>query len=291
MITSSNHSPVKPQPIFIYILICTINDGIRRVPSVLLAEQYCVRYVVSWQQTEPVDAETHQIANTLQHRHDVTLTTLNGHGLSRNRNHAFETAISLMPNPLADAVMVIADDDERLEPSAINTLRDLYSRYERLDIALLRALDKESGQTINPFPSQPVTYSSKPRYFYPCSVEMTMRSRVWLSGLRFDERFGLGSDYLCAGEEDVFLFNAQQKGLKIMIVPSVLCHTSSVTTGTNVLNPLALRSKGALYGYSKPLIWAWLRAAREALSLAIRNKTNPITLFRHLLDGIKYIRK
>ena len=35
----------------IYVLVSTIDDGIRRVPGVLLPPAEGVRYVVSWQQT------------------------------------------------------------------------------------------------------------------------------------------------------------------------------------------------------------------------------------------------
>lgn len=275
---------------YIYVLICTINDGIRRVPSVLLPTQSEVRYIVSWQQTETPGDDVQREVKTLEQREDVTITTLMGRGLSRNRNHAFQTALSLLPDSLADAIMVIADDDVQLEPSAFETLREVYSRYERLDIALLRALNSDTGQPINPFPEKPVLYRNKPRSFYPCSVEMTMRSRVWHSGLRFDERFGLGSEYLCSGEEDIFMVDAMRKGMNALIVPKDLCQTRGETTGSRVLDPLVLRSKGSTYGYSRPLPSAILRAMREAISLGIRNHANPICLFKYIWQGIKYIR-
>ena len=36
----------------IFVLIATIDEGLERVPNVLLPEEEGVRYVVSWQRTE-----------------------------------------------------------------------------------------------------------------------------------------------------------------------------------------------------------------------------------------------
>ena len=36
------------------LLICTINEGVRRVPNILLPQIENVRYLVSWQQTGTV---------------------------------------------------------------------------------------------------------------------------------------------------------------------------------------------------------------------------------------------
>ncbi|MBO4906102.1 MAG: hypothetical protein J5486_03570 [Bacteroidaceae bacterium] len=276
----------------IYVLISTIDAGILKVGQVLRQQAEAVYYVVSWQQTaSPTDEAIQQAVIELEKRDDLTLTIIQGRGLSRNRNHAISTAISLLPSPTADAIMVIADDDERICDGAFEAIRELYSRYERLDMALLRGYSIDDNHPIKPYPPQLISYRSRPRSYYPSSWEMTFRSRIWHCGIRFDERFGLGAEHLCAGEEDIFLEDMMRKGLNAFIAPIDLCQTNPQTTGTQQLNPKVLRSKGATYGYCLNLPLAWLRAAREALSLGVRNKVNPFKLFHHLLQGIIYIRQ
>jgi hypothetical protein len=76
------------------ILICTIDEGILRVPEVLMSPRGDVRYVVSMQWTSPragrKDEEVEeslleQVPEVLREREDVTLTFLEGKGLSREK--------------------------------------------------------------------------------------------------------------------------------------------------------------------------------------------------------------
>ncbi len=272
----------------VYVLICTINEGIGRVPKVLLPAEDGVRYVVSWQQTT-ADSEV-ECPLVMKERKDVCITTIQGCGLSKNRNHAMEVASALLNDPLEDAIFVIADDDEQLEPGILQRLRQLYGEEDRLDVALLRIKSSEDGSWLKPYPQQRIPYRQRPRTYYPSSVEMTFRRRLWVLGLRFDERFGLGSEHLCAGEEDVFLSDALSKGLKIDVIPEVLGTTSSATTGRDVLHVKALRSKGAVYAYRHSFPWTVMRSWREALSLARKYHRPVWPIFRNIWYGVKLIR-
>lgn len=274
----------------IYVLVSTIDDGILRVPGVLLPPVEGVRYVVSWQQTSTTAADPSELPEELN-RPDVTVTTMEGRGLCRNRNHAMQVAASLMSEPLEDAIFVIADDDEILEPDAFQLIREVYSHFPKLDIALMQVANRADRIPLKKYPMKPIIYKKRPRQYYPSSVEMTFHSRVYLMGLRFDERFGLGSERLSCGEEDVFLSDAESRGLCIMIYPRGLCRTARYTTGSRVLDVKVLRSKGAVYGYRHSLLWAFFRSWREAISLAIRNRRAPLPIFRNIWYGVKYIRK
>ena len=269
----------------LFVLISTIDDGICRVADVLLPSEVGVRYVVSWQQTRTFEDYPIELQ-----REDVTLTTLAGHGLSRNRNQAMKVAVSLLDDKLKDTVFIIADDDERLSSDALKQVRQFYTEHPKIDVVLWQMVSIEDGQPMKPYPPQPTEYRCRPRSYYASSVEMTFRSRVFLSGVCYDERFGLGSNRLSAGEEAVFLEEAQQKGFRIWIYPHVLCRTRRATTGRNVLDVKALRSKGAVYGYNHSLVWAFFRSLREALTLAWRNRCAAIPLFNNIWYGVKYIR-
>ena len=277
----------------IFVLIATIDEGMCRVPEVLLSEETGVRYVVSWQQTKDeasMIVRAQEAAAALRARTDVRVTTLEGRGLCRNRNHAIATALDSMDDPLEDAIFVIADDDERLMPEAFERLRDVYGRYPKMDGALMRLLSSVDGQYFKAYPDTEVVYGRHLRSYYVCSWEMTFRARVWQTGLRFDERFGLGSERLCAGEEEVLLTDMQRKGLRVLIVPKDIGYTHPQTTGDKVLDAKVLQSKGAVYGYQHSYVRALLRGVREALSLGVKNHKNPLPLLNEIRRGINYIR-
>lgn len=227
----------------------------------------------------------------LRGRGDVTLTKMEGRGLSRNRNHAIATMLGLLKHPLEDAICVIADDDERLMPEAFERLHAIYERYPKMDGALMRLRSRTDGEYFKPYPKELTLYGHHPRSYYVCSWEMTFRARVWQAGIRFDERFGLGAEELCAGEEDVLLTDMLRKGLKVLIVPDDIGYTDPLTTGTRVLDERVLRSKGALYGYQHSLLEAVVRSMREALGIGVRQKVNPWHVMKELMYGINYIRR
>lgn len=271
----------------IFVLVCTIDEGIRRVGEILLAPEAGVRYVVSWQQTH-VGLE----CPTDLHRPDVVVTRMEGKGLSRNRNHAISAALELLGDEQEDAVFIIADDDEQLEPGALAEVRRQYMEWPQADIVLWQTLTLEDGLPLKPYPATAMDYRCRPRSYYASSVEMTLRSRVFSSsGIRFDERFGLGSERLSAGEEAVFLRDAERLGLRIWLTPKVLCRTRRATTGQRALDVKSLRSKGAEYGYGHSLLWAFLRSAREAAGLAWRHGCRVAPVFYNIWYGVKYIRQ
>ena len=75
----------------IEVLICTVDEGIRRVPDVLSPTvRGDVRYLVSFQYTDKKWLEA--VPEMLKRRADVKIVALAGRGLSVNRNHAFDNS-------------------------------------------------------------------------------------------------------------------------------------------------------------------------------------------------------
>lgn len=272
----------------LYVLISTLGEGIRAVPSVLLPAEEAVRYIVVWQsEGQPLTACPFELSE----RSDVHVEIQEGRGLCRSRNAAIAAAIAQMEDPLEDAVFLITDDDVCLREDAFNRIRELYERYPKLDVALFGINNSVTGEPLKRYPARLTSYAHRPRCYYPSSVEMTMRSRVAQIGLRFDERFGLGSEQLCACEESVFMTEVIRRKLTALIVPTIIGSTDPKTTGQQALNVKTLRSKGALYGYQLSLPLAWLRSLKEALSLAVRKDISPFGLLREIWWGVQYIRK
>ena len=264
------------------VLICTIDAGIQHVPKVLLEPTEGVFYVVSMQY--PEEHFLQQVPEVLKQRADVKLCYLQGRGLSRNRNMALSHATS--------DILLIADDDERLTKEGIESIIATYEQQPQLDIALFRMTD-EQGRFFKRYPSQQMPYEKAVKQgYYVASWEMTMRRTVVEKGLRFNPLFGLGSEQLACGEEDVFLKDALDQGLRIDCVPIVIGSTDPHTTGELFTSsPKVQRSKGATFAYCYGTVNALFRCAKESLHHFVFHGKNPFPLFWNQWKGILYVKR
>lgn len=259
------------------ILICTINDRILNVPQVLLPEREDVRYVVSWQQTENC-ADWNLVAKQLSARQDVTLCSINGKGLSVNRNNAlahWQTEIAL-----------IADDDLRYSNEQIDKIIQAFDENPEADIITFQAINK-NGQPIKKYASKAFDYAHQPYGNFYASWEIGLRKHRALPS--FDTRFGLGSDYLAGGEEEVFLYEAYQRGLHILYQPFVICQVmDEKTTGDFFFEKASVRrTKGAVLYFMHGYGAAVLRCLKVAFCPPKRTSWH---FMKDMLDGIRYIR-
>lgn len=245
------------------ILICTIDEGIEKVPEVLMSPRGDVRYVVSMQYTKEEMREL--VPTVLREREDVTLTFLEGKGLSRNRNNAIAHA--------RGDIMLIADDDNRYTKELIGNIFEAYKQHPKADVIHFQALDME-GALLHAYPAS-----------YISSVEMTFRREV---KTRFDERFGLGSELLCAGEEEVWMKDARDAGYKILYIPKPIVMTPRETTGIHFLgNKRVQMSKGATFQYVYGTTNAWWRTLKEAGWWWIHKGANPFPILWNMIRGME----
>ena len=253
--------------------ISTIDTGIERLRETLcsMMPRDDVRYLVSWQYTSP---EVSQVPAWLEDRPDVEVILLEGRGLCRNRNHALEHALHREHPHSSELIVKICDDDERWTNEFFDTILETYRQHPEYDIVHYQAQGKQKTYPPN----------------FVSSWELTLRL-ARLGNLRFDERFGLGSSHLNAGEESVLLYDAKQQGLHIHYEPRPICELSGSSTGDDIHNPLLARSKGAVLGYTKSLPMALWLSVRESLGWMVRRGENPIRFLRNMLWGIKYIRQ
>ena len=244
------------------ILICTLDEGIMRGPQELMPPQEGVGYVVSMQWTKESSLEL--VPECLRERGDVTVSYLQGRGLSRNRNNAISHA--------QGDILVLADDDNRYTPEFISTIRAAYLSHPDVDIITFQCLDYE-GHLVHEYPAM-----------YVCSCEMTFRRRVTT---RFDVRFGLGSRMFCAGEEQVWMKDAESAGWKALYVPKPIVMTSADTTGIHFLgNALLQRSKGATFRYVYGTADAVWRSVKEAGWYLVHKGANPFPIVVNMIKGI-----
>lgn len=257
------------------VLLCTTAPRLHRVAQVVLPPLPGVRYLVSCQRTDdeawaslsslPGLYQVEGPSSIRSLRPDVTILTLPGRGLSRNRNHALAHATG--------DLLLLADDDELLCPETLQAMPADFAARPRCGILLYEA--EGSGKR---YPAD-----------YVSSCEVALRREVARS-VRFDERFGLGSEALACGEEELFVWEARRRGHGVGRVPRVVCRVEGETTGRRFLSdPRVQRSKGALLARTRgPLPALWL-CLREAASYTLRHGANPLPLLRNMLWGIRYV--
>lgn len=256
------------------ILICTIDEGVLRVPEVLMEPCEGIGYVVSMQYTD--ESYLSMVPDVIRERKDVILSCVPGRGLSVNRNNALS---------LSEAdIRVIADDDNRYERSFIDRIVSAYAVRPDADVVCFAA-ESYDGRLMKSYPSVPMTYGEAfSRGYYPTSMEMTMRRRV---DVRFDSRFGLGSERLCAGEEDVFMKDVCDAGFNALFVPEVIVRSRFHTTGCDFLTNECLQvTKGATFRYIFGVREAIWRSVKEACYHLVYSHVNPFSIFCNMMKGI-----
>lgn len=255
------------------ILICTMASRLHRVPTMLLPVRKDVHYLVScqYQDVKPdVPAE-------LEQRQDVQVLFLQGVGLSHNRNNALRHA--------TNDVLLIADDDERFDGQGLTQILRTYEEQPDLDIALFRVKGMSKY-----YPSEAMPFQRKDfrGAYCPASVEISMR-RTSVQHLHFNPHFGLGSEYLSAGEEQVFLYDALMAGLRVQWFPILIAETSEGTTGERFLSDTRVqRSKGATFCYLFGRFTAYYLCVKEAIHYLVYKQVNPFNLMHNMRNGINY---
>ena len=258
------------------LLICTYNEGILRIPALLLPPTDEVSYMVSFQYDDEYFL-TH-LDHPCFHRPDVTLTQIHGRGLAANRNHALSQATG--------DIMLLSDDDVSYRPEQLQRVVRHFQEDQDLDIACFRAAQTD-GSLIKSYAPHPFSYQEQPRGTYFSSIEIALRPTARLP--RFDERFGLGAPFLSAGEEEVFLWQAYRQGLRIWYFPETIVTTPPNTTGSCFFTtPSVQRSKGAVLCVMHGPIGAWLRCLKFAFTHMRHG--HPLRMLREMTRGILYVK-
>lgn len=264
----------------IEVLICSFNKGIVKVSDILQPPREGVRYIVSFQYTE--ERFLTMIPNVVQERPDVSLYKYHGQGLSANRNQALIHA-------KADIVLFV-DDDTHLLPTAFSTIESTFAAHPEVDVAFFSA-SSYTGRPLKEYPTAEYAITKVPTDYHISVVEMAFRRQSVQGNLRFDERFGLGTQFLTCGEEDIWLHDALRHKLSIRYFPVTTVETSTMMKHTMLYVDAGVqRSYGAyLYYVHGPLAW-WF-CLRHALRSTAKGYSHFFPIMRHFLQGAHYIRK
>ncbi len=262
------------------VLICTLDEGIIRVPEVLITPHKNVTYVVSMQYTD--EAMLQLIPQTLREREDVQIVTMAGKGVSRNRNHALQAA--------QGDIALIADDDVKYCHEYFDCIIDTMQSNKDVDVAHFKILSTDGG-VVKEYPPTEFRHPQVPRGMYVSSIEIVLRVASVRGKVRFDERFGLGSSHFICGEEDIFLCDAARAGLEIAYFPHYIVEHPSESTGSRTYtDERVMMARGAVQYYLHGST-AWLRMSKFAFMSAVRGKGKFMQLLRGTFKGINHYRK
>lgn len=191
-------------------------------------------------------------------------------GLARSRNHALAAA--------KGEICIISDDDVAFHPDIVQTVETAFKN--RPDVDLISFQADGAGKTYRQAEHAHSVWTS----FNVMSIELAFRRQaVRESGVIFDERFGLGAQYV-SGEENIFVADLIGAGRKAVYVPATIASHPPLTSGGQFQNNRVVVSKGAIIrrilgGTSYPIAIAF------AVRKSWKRRMNPIRLIALISRG------
>jgi glycosyltransferase involved in cell wall biosynthesis len=263
------------------VLVSTLDAGIDRVGAVLLEPLRDVTYFISHQ----VTAAAYRVIPPELQREDVSVTQIEGRGMSRNRNSTLK---------MADGdIALLADDDVRYKPQYFQTVIEAFYADPQLDVACFKIATHPGEPEYKDYFPQPYSLNNESHH-YISSIEIAVRlSSIRKKGITFNEHFGLGSPFVQFGEEAVFIFDCIRSGLNVKYIPEYAVEHSATSAATKQpeFGEVRVIFKGAYdahrYGW-KALPAAFLDALSLKRKLKASGKSSLLYL-RERLRGVSYI--
>lgn len=263
------------------ILISTLDAGIKKVRAVLLEPLTDVTYYLSHQ----VTTERFLAIPPELKRKDVVVSQIEGRGMCRNRNNTLKIA--------GGDIALLADDDVRYKPEYFQRITEAFASDQTLDVACFKISTPAGEREYKEYSTTPYKLNEESRH-YISSIEIAVRlAAVRNKNIFFDERFGLGSQYIQFGEEAVFIYDCIRAGLQVKYIPEYIVeHTATSTAAKSTeFDRVRVIFKGAYdahrYGWKAfpaallgtLTLWPKLRAERKS----------PLRYFQERLSGAGYI--
>lgn len=219
------------------VLISTCNERLNQVCLCLLPSDPAIGYIVVHQTFGDISEDKWRDAATeLNARTDVKLIRSNSRGLAKNRNIALQAATA----PL----VLLADDDIKFKPNLASIVANAFMQLPVADAITFR-FTNEQGLHRKKYPAAVIERSFR-NFFKVSSVEVAIRREALVtSGVKFDERFGLGAEFPVS-EENIFLTDLHKSGKKIYFFPADILIHPDESSGLN-WSDTYLRARGALF--------------------------------------------
>ena len=174
---------------------------------------------------------------------DIKQVAMDVRGLSRARNRGLKEA--------SGQICLLSDDDCWYPKKALEMIADTFAADQSVQILLTRIYDPEKKNLYKRYSDRAGYIANRLQLMSRSSIELAFRRDI--AGKRpFDERLGLGSEFVCGEEIDFLLRNFGRH--RIYYRPLVTVYHRRKAAGSSKAQILA---KGAVYGKNfPPLIWA-----------------------------------
>ncbi len=259
-------------------MICTYGkDGIERVAAANHPHTEGVEYLVSWQKDGASDIPTALLRN------DFKIVASDTKGLSKNRNIALSNATA----PL----LLVSDDDVVYTKERLHAVIDAFDTHQEADILTFRY---ESSSHSKFYPALQCDLSTPEKGYYLTSFEIALRKDSVRGKIWFNENFGIGALFP-SGEEDVFIKDCLDSGLKGLFIPlTINRHDGTTTSGRNLMLPSRPQTKGAVFLRLHPRQWPLRMIAHALREIPLWRKglvPSPLSYCLNWIKGVKIARQ
>lgn len=270
----------KGSPV-LQVMICTYGrEGLQRVAKAAHPRMDGVEYLVSWQ-IRPEEA-TDSAPKALE-RPDFRIFSSLTKGLSVNRNIALSRASA--------PILLISDDDVDYTEDGLQTVIDEFARHKDTDIFTFRYVSASHSKD---YPLHKCDLASPEKGYFVTSFEIAFRRHSVQGKVWFNENFGIGAPFP-SGEEDVFLRDCLDSGLKGIFIPKTIArHDGTTTSERNLMLPSRPQTKGAVFLRLHPRQWPLRMIAHAIRELPLWRKglvPSPIAFCRGWLKGVRLARR
>lgn len=271
--TSKNEADIMLQ-----VLICTYGrEGLLRVAAASHPRVEGVEYLVSIQE-DPMENE-YPTPKELE-RDDFKLFVTLTKGLAVNRNIALSQASA----PL----LLISDDDADYTQEGLYAVMEAFKMNPNADII---AFEYASSSLQKGYPTESFSLAHPPKGYYISSIEIAMRRQSVQGKIWFNEDFGVGAIFP-SGEEDIFLQDCLNNGLKGIFIPkTIVRHDGTTTSERNLMLPSRPQTKGAVFLHLHPKDWPLRMIAHAIREYPLWRKGIVPSPLSYCINWIKGVRK
>lgn len=189
---------------------------------------------------------------------------MNVKGLSQARNRGLDHT--------SGEIVVLSDDDCWYPANAFEIIVNAFEKRQSAKIILSQIFDPEKNISYKNYTSNGEYIKNKLQLMSKSSIEVAFKKDL-LTNKKFDERLGLGSEFICGEEVDFLLSNYEKKA--IFYVPEVTVYHKKKESGSSNKQIIA---KGAIYGKNFNIFICLLVLLRD---LMLKKENN----FKYFFEG------
>ena len=195
---------------------------------------------------------------------DIKQIEMSVKGLSRARNRGLEQ--------VSGEIVVLSDDDCWYPTNAFEIIVNAFEKRQSAIIVLSQIFDPEKNISYKNYTSNEEYVRNKLQLMSKSSIEVAFKKDLVLNK-KFDERLGLGSEFVCGEEVDFLLSNYEKNA--IFYIPKVTVYHKKKENGSSNKQIIA---KGAIYGKNFNIFICLLVLLRD---LMLKKENN----FKYFFEG------